>query len=183
MSFSLRPHFPRRSGVYITAMRVDPVSRPCFVYCKALWINARLGSDAEGSHVDRMSQQITSSSVYVSVAVGAARHVSPAVTIDLRLTVVQCLCVSRKPSVGEVGGDQFLTGFRPVFVLFVRNKLTVLLRLLFFHGRPGATIHHVVSLNKLSVSNVFDRSVDICAHHLTAHTVLCIVSTCGSPRL
>lgn len=85
-------------------MRVDPVSRPCFVYCKALWINARLGSDAEGSHVDRMSQQITSSSVYVSVAVGAARHVSPAVTTDLRLAVVQCLCVSRKPSVGEVWG-------------------------------------------------------------------------------
>lgn len=69
----------------------------CFVYCKALWINAGRGPDAEGSHVDLMSQQITSSSVYVSVAVGAARYILRAVTIDLCLSVASCLCVFCKP--------------------------------------------------------------------------------------
>lgn len=102
----------------------------CFVYCKALWRNAGLGPNTEGSHVDLMSQQFTSSSVYVSV--GAARHILRAVTIDLRLSVSPCLCVFCK-SLAEIKEPVVLMDLDLFFSLFVRNKLVILMRLLMFY--------------------------------------------------
>lgn len=43
-----------------------------------------------------MSQQITSNSVYVFFAMGAARHILWPVTIDLCLGVAESLCVFLK---------------------------------------------------------------------------------------
>lgn len=74
VNFYALPPAPRRSKVYITGMTVDPLLRCVLCTVKPSGYTG-LGPDAKGSHVDLMSQQITSNSVYVFFAMGAARHI------------------------------------------------------------------------------------------------------------